>query len=113
MESLIAIVSHASAAGFFPWLAQAKYGAHYEKKFDALPPAALGDGLMFIGSCVALGLLAAWLMHEESRGGRRKRRPAKGSDAAVISNDVQAPAAVKRGRRRGKAKEKAGQKEKA
>lgn len=113
MESLFALVWHAGGGWFFPWLAQAKYGAHYQKQFDALPPEALGKGLMFIGCCVALGLLAAWLMHEESKGRRKERRPGQGPDAAGPAGDVQAPAAVKRRGRKGKGKQKAGQKEEA
>ncbi|TDU64085.1 hypothetical protein EI77_04269 [Prosthecobacter fusiformis] len=99
MEPLIALVTHAGGDGFFLWLAQARSGAHYQKQFDALPP---GDSLAFIGCCLALGLLAVWLMHEESKGNGRKRPRSGRVAAAAPRSEVKTEAPGKRRRRKRK-----------
>lgn len=72
------------------------HGASYRKQFAPLPGPVLLESLMFLGSCLLLGFLAAWLMIGESRAHPRKKERER--------DDVEQAPKLKRKRRSRKKK---------
>lgn len=51
------------------------HGARSGGQFGPLPSTLLWQILLFMGALVAVGVVAAWLMHEETRGVRPNNEP--------------------------------------
>ncbi|MEN3942998.1 hypothetical protein WJU23_16995 [Prosthecobacter sp. SYSU 5D2] len=56
-----------------------------------MPPTLLGEALLFMGCCVALGFLAAWLAIRES-GGKGRRAGGSNPTSAAAPSVPKAPA---------------------
>lgn len=67
-------------------------GAYYQKQFEPLPGNVLWEALAFIGSCLLLAVLAAWLISGETR------------DVRIQKGRESEPAGTSRKRRKRRAK---------
>jgi|GEM_PF-2161043 len=89
------IVLEAAGPRLFLCLSQTYQGAQYKKQFGPLSSGLLLESLMFIGSCLFLAFLAAWLVSGEFRASERKTE-SNGSE------DLPVPARKRRRKRRKK-----------
>lgn len=71
---------------------EVSYGASYQKQFGPLPGPILLDALLFMGSCLLLAILAAWLVMGESRAHTRQNKARTGSAGEQTQGEVKTQA---------------------